>query len=52
MEQKEKIEFILEVSPNLEKIIKFANDDQIDNLVKDAQYKLDHQINVAAAEHI
>ena len=37
VEQQEKIEVILEVSPNLKKIIKFATAEQIDNLVKDAQ---------------
>ncbi|MFL2116306.1 hypothetical protein ACEN4P_01590 [Marinilactibacillus psychrotolerans] len=52
MEQQEKIEFILEVSPNLKKIIKFVTPEQIDNLVKDAQYKMDHQINEAAAEYV
>ncbi|MFL2071195.1 hypothetical protein ACEN32_02660 [Marinilactibacillus psychrotolerans] len=52
MEQQEKIDFILEVSPNLKRIIRFATAEQIDNLVKDAQYKMDHQINEAAAEYV
>lgn len=41
MTKQEKIEFILEVTPNLSKIIKFATDEQVDRLFEEAQKKLE-----------
>lgn len=42
---KEKIEFILAVMPNVEKIIKFATEKQINQLVQQAQEKLEHELD-------
>lgn len=39
MTKEEKIEYILEVTPNVSKIIKFATEGQIDNLFLQAQEK-------------
>lgn len=48
MTKQEKIEFILEVTPNLSKIIKFATEEQIDRLVEDAKKKLDFCLTEAS----
>lgn len=47
---KEKIEFILEVMPKVEKIIGFATEDQIDKLFIQAQQKLDYELTEACFE--
>ena len=47
MIKEEKIEYILEVMPNVSKIIKHATDDQIDNLFEQAQNKF--QMNLIEA---
>lgn len=50
MTKAEKIDFILEVSPNMKKIIAFASDEQIDQLVVDAKKKLIYRIEKAEYE--
>lgn len=52
MERQEKINFILEIIPNADRIIPFATDKQIDQLVEDAKYKLDHKLIEAATEYV
>lgn len=52
MTRKAKIDFILQIIPNADRIVPFATDKQIDQLVEDAKYKLDHKLIEAAAEHV
>lgn len=52
MSKQEKIDFILEVSPNMKKIIAFATDDQIDQLVEDTKKKMSYQIEKAQYEFV
>ena len=40
MDKNETIEFILSVMPNVDKIIKFADDKDIENLEKQAKQKM------------
>ena len=50
MNKQEKIEFILAVFPNLDRIIKFATDAQIDRYVQEAQERLErHTLELAYA---
>ena len=44
MTKKEKIEYILEIMPNVSKIIKHATDDQIESLYFQAQKKLEIEL--------
>lgn len=47
MTKEEKIVYILEITPNVSKIIKFATDDQVENLYEQAQRKF--QMNLIEA---
>lgn len=47
MTKEEKIEFILEVTPNLSIIIKYATDEQIDRLYEDAHARLNYALELA-----
>lgn len=47
MTKQEKIEFILEVTPQLSIIIKYATDEQIDHLYQEAHDKLNYALNIA-----
>ncbi len=47
MTKEEKIEYILEVTPNVSKIIRFVTEDQIESLYEQAQQKF--QMNLIEA---
>lgn len=48
MTKQEKIEYILEIMPNVAKIIKFATDEQIDKLLEQAKAKFDYDLTEMA----
>lgn len=48
MTQQEKIDFILEIMPNVSKILSFATEDQIDKLVEQAKQKFDYELTEAS----
>lgn len=48
MTKQEKIDFVLEIMPNVSKIIKFSTEDQLEKLVEQAKEKLDYELTEAA----
>ena len=47
MTKEEKIEFILEVMPKVEKIIKFATEEQIEKLYEQGELKIELNLSEA-----
>ena len=47
MSKQEKVDFILEVTPQLSIIIKYATDEQIDHLYQEAHDKLNYALDIA-----
>lgn len=48
MTREEKIEIIVDARPRIERIIKCANDEQLDRLVEEVQKELDRELQEAA----
>ncbi|MBU5364259.1 hypothetical protein KQI33_02570 [Enterococcus devriesei] len=48
MTKQEKIELVIDARPNLKRIIKCANDEQLDRLVEEVQKELQRELYEAA----